>query len=207
MEIDGLQLVWLGHACFKIKNNELVIYIDPFQIEDGEKADIILITHDHYDHCSPKDIRKITKEDTIIVCNEACAKKLNKEVKIIKENESIEVLGVTIKAVPAYNTEKEFHPKGYGLGFVIELGGKRIYHAGDTDFIPEMKNLQNIDVALLPVGGTYTMNAEQAVEAAELIKPKIAIPMHYGSIVGSANDAETFKELYSGRAYILKKGE
>ena len=117
------------------------------------------------------------------------------------------MLGVIIKAVPAYNLNKEFHPKGYGVGFVIELSGKCIYHAGDTDFIPEMKNLQNIDIALLPVGGTYTMNAEQAVEAAELIKPKIAIPMHYGSIVGSISDAETFKELYSGRAYILKKGE
>jgi len=207
MEIDGIQLVWLGHAGFKIKNNGIVIYIDPFQIEDNEKADIILITHDHYDHCSPKDIEKIAKEDTTIVCNEVCASKLDRKARIIKENGSIEVLGVIIKAVPAYNLNKEFHPKGYGVGFVIELSGKCIYHAGDTDFIPEMKNLQNIDIALLPVGGTYTMNAEQAVEAAELIKPKIAIPMHYGSIVGSISDAETFKELYSGRAYILKKGE
>lgn len=207
MEIDGLQLVWLGHASFKIKDNGLVIYIDPFQIEEDEKADIILITHDHYDHCSQQDVEKIAKDDTIIVCNEACAKKLGRKTRVIKENERVEILGVKVLAVPAYNIGKEFHPKGYGLGFIIEIGGKRIYHAGDTDVIPEMKNLQNIDIALLPVGGTYTMNAEQAVEAAELIKPKIVIPMHFGSIVGSISDAETFKELYSGRAYILEKGE
>jgi len=206
MEIDGLHLVWLGHAGFKVKSNNIVIYIDPYQIEEDEKADIVLITHDHYDHCSKEDVEKITKDDTIIVCNEASAKKLGVQAKIIDAGKTIDVMGIKITAVPAYNIGKEFHPKGYGLGFIIDIAGKRIYHAGDTDVIPEMRDIKDIDIALFPVGGTYTMNAEEAVEAAELIKPRIAIPMHYGSIVGTANDAELFKELYSGRAYILKKG-
>ncbi|MCD6478623.1 MAG: MBL fold metallo-hydrolase [Candidatus Diapherotrites archaeon] len=206
MEIDGLHLVWLGHAGFKVKSNNIVIYIDPYQIEEDEKADIVLITHDHYDHCSKEDVEKIMKDDTIIVCNEASAKKLGVQAKIIDAGKTIDVMGIKITAVPAYNIGKEFHPKGYGLGFIIDIAGKRIYHAGDTDVIPEMRDIKDIDIALFPVGGTYTMNAEEAVEAAELIKPRIAIPMHYGSIVGTANDAELFKELYSGRAYILKKG-
>ena len=207
MEIDGLQLVWLGHSGFKIKSNSIVIYVDPYQIEETEKADVLLITHDHYDHCSKEDVEKILKKDTIIVCNEASAKKLGVQAKIIDVGKTIDVMGIKITAVPAYNIGKEFHPKGYGLGFIIDIAGKRIYHAGDTDVIPEMHNMGKIDVALLPVGGTYTMNAEEAVEAAEFIKPKIAIPMHYGSIVGSVEDAELFKELYSGRAYVLKKGQ
>jgi len=207
MEIDGLQLVWLGHAGFKIKANSIVIYIDPYQIEETEKADILLITHDHYDHCSKEDVEKILKEDTTVICNEASAKKLGVDAKIVKAGDIVEVLEAKINVVHAYNTDKQFHPKGNGLGFIINIAGKRIYHAGDTDVIPEMQDIENIDIALLPVGGTYTMNAEQAVEAAELIKPRIAIPMHYGSIVGSVEDAELFKELYSGRAYILKKGQ
>jgi L-ascorbate metabolism protein UlaG (beta-lactamase superfamily) len=206
MEIDGLHLVWLGHAGFKVKSNNIVIYIDPYQIEEDEKADIVLITHDHYDHCSKEDVEKVMKHDTTIVCNEASAKKLGVQAKIIDVGETVDVMGIKITAVPAYNVGKEFHPKGYGLGFIIDIAGKRVYHAGDTDVIPEMRDITNIDIALFPVGGTYTMNAEEAVEAAELIRPKIAIPMHYGSIVGTASDAELFKELYSGRAYILKKG-
>jgi len=207
MEIDGINLVWLGHAAFKIKSSGLVIYIDPFQISDTEKADIVLITHDHYDHCSKEDVKKILKEKTEVICNQASASKLGIKARILDIGKKIDVLGVKIAAVPAYNVKKEFHKKGSGLGFVIEIAGKRIYHAGDTDVIPEMHELSNIDIALLPVGGTYTMNAEEAVEAAEIIKPKIAIPMHYGSIVGSDHDAQIFKELYSGRAYVLKKNQ
>ncbi|MEM4663008.1 MAG: MBL fold metallo-hydrolase [Candidatus Diapherotrites archaeon] len=211
MEIGSIELTWLGHAGFRIKGEGLVIYIDPFQIDEPiseeEKADIILITHDHYDHCSPKDIQKISKDKTQIVCNKTTASKLKTKTTVISTNEEKNILGVKIKAVPAYNIGKSFHPKDSGVGFVIEISGKRIYHAGDTDLIPEMHDLKNIDVALLPVGGTYTMNAEEATRAAEIIKPKLAIPMHYGSIVGTRKDAQLFKELYSGHAQILNKNQ
>ncbi|MEM4598733.1 MAG: MBL fold metallo-hydrolase [Candidatus Diapherotrites archaeon] len=207
MEINGIELVWLGHAAFKIKAEGLVLYIDPFEISENEKADIILITHEHYDHCSEKDIQKIIKEKTQVVCNKSTAMKLKTNAVIIEPNQEKNIFGVGIKAVPAYNIGKQFHPKGSGIGFIINIVGTRIYHAGDTDLIPEMHDISKIDVALLPVGGKYTMNPEEAAEAAEIIKPKIAIPMHYGAIVGTPKEAQTFKELYSGRTCILNKNQ
>ncbi|MCX8190295.1 MAG: MBL fold metallo-hydrolase [Candidatus Diapherotrites archaeon] len=207
MEIDGIEFVWLGHSAFKIKAEGLVLYIDPFEISGNEKADIILITHDHYDHCSEKDLQKIIKDKTQIVCTKTTALKLKTKTITIEPNQEKNVFGIGIKAVPAYNCGKQFHPKGNGIGFILNIVGKRIYHAGDTDLIPEMQNISKIDIALLPVGGKYTMNAEEAAEAAEIIKPKVAIPMHYGSIVGSQKDAQTFKELYSGRTLILNKNQ
>lgn len=207
MEINGLEIIWLGHAGFKIKADNTVIYIDPYQINESEKADLVLVTHNHYDHCSKKDVEKIAGENTAIVCGEGCIAKLGMDAKTVSAGNSVEIMGIKIRAVHAYNKKKEFHPKGKGVGYIINIKNKKIYHAGDTGIIPEMDEIEEIDIAMLPVGGTYTMNAEEAVEAAELIRPKIAIPMHYGSVVGNEKDAESFKELFSGRTLILEKGK
>ncbi len=198
---DGVKIEWLGHAGFKIKGKNVVIYIDPYMISgDVEKADLILITHDHYDHCDPESVDKIKKEGTVIVTTGEAVKKLGAGKKI-GAGESITEKGVKIKAVHAYNIGKHFHPEGYGLGFVIRVDGLNIYHAGDTDHIYEMKNLGGIDVALLPVGGTYTMSEEEAAKAVDMIKPKTAIPMHYGTI--TSGDPEKFKKLVKSKTKVV----
>ncbi|MGQ9628044.1 MAG: MBL fold metallo-hydrolase [Anaerolineae bacterium] len=186
---------WLGHDAFRIAG-EQTIYIDPWKLpKDAPKADIILITHDHYDHCSPEDVAKIRKEDTVIVTIKAAASKLKGNFQIVKPNESLAVKEVPIETVPAYNVDKAFHPKAAGhVGFIVTVGGQRIYHAGDTDLIPEMEDIKT-DIALIPVSGTYVMTAEEAAQAAERIRPQIAIPMHFGEIVGSKRDAELFRQL------------
>ncbi|MFH0777544.1 MAG: MBL fold metallo-hydrolase [Candidatus Eisenbacteria bacterium] len=195
---------WLGHASFRIDGGR-VIYFDPFQLKkEAPPADVIFISHEHSDHCSPKDVARILKEGTVIVTTADCAKKLSGQVKTVKPGDKMTVAGLEIEVVPSYNVDKQFHQKAKGwVGFIVTLDGVRIYHAGDTDFIPEMKSLK-ADVAFLPVGGTYTMNAAEAVKAADAIKPQIAIPMHYGSIVGTDKDAETFKKKCSVRVEILK---
>ncbi|MBC7250143.1 MAG: MBL fold metallo-hydrolase [Anaerolineae bacterium] len=194
---------WLGHDSFRV-DGPVTIYVDPWQVPAGApQADLVLITHDHYDHCSPEDVRRISKADTVVVTVAAAAKKLKGDVRVVRPGDSLTVKGVPIEVVPAYNVNKRFHPKSAGhVGFVFTVGGQRIYHAGDTDFIPEMKNLQ-VDIALLPVSGTYVMTAAEAAEAAQAIKPQVAIPMHYGEIVGSKSDAERFRELYTGEVVVL----
>ncbi|MEM5869642.1 MAG: MBL fold metallo-hydrolase [Candidatus Aenigmatarchaeota archaeon] len=196
LEYEKLKIKWLGHASFKI-SNKLTIYIDPFQVTEKDKADLIFITHEHYDHCSVDDIRKLVKEDTVAVITEDCIAKLrNFKTFPVLPGKSYEVKGIKFSTVPAYNLSKAFHTRASNwVGYVIEIEGVRIYHAGDTDFVPEMKELKAIDIALLPVGGTYTMNAEEAAKAVNSFKPKVAVPMHYGKIVGSERDAERFKEL------------
>lgn len=213
-EYSGVKISWLGHDGFKIKD-DVTIYIDPFQISGGEKADIVLVTHEHFDHLSPDDIKKISTSETTIVAPKIAESGLRgircREVVVIKPGEVKEIRGVSIQAVPAYNLNKfrapgqVFHPKEDGrVGYVVKVKGVSIYHAGDTDAIPEVKSL-GVDVALLPVSGTYVMTADEAVELANTMKPKVAIPMHYGAIVGSESDAQRFKRGVSGRVEILKK--
>jgi L-ascorbate metabolism protein UlaG (beta-lactamase superfamily) len=202
---------WLGHDTFRIENDK-TIYTDPYELK-GElpKADLILITHDHFDHLSPKDVAKVAKEDTVIVTIAAAAQKLKGDVRVVKPGESLTVQGIPIETVPAYNVNKfrspgqPFHPKGSGhVGFIFTVGGQRIYHAGDTDVIPEMDDIQ-ADIALLPVGGTYTMTADEAAQAANTIQPKLAIPMHHSAIVGSVKDAQRFRDLCSMEVIILSQ--
>ncbi|MBW2707894.1 MAG: MBL fold metallo-hydrolase [Deltaproteobacteria bacterium] len=193
---------WLGHDGFRI-DSEKIIYFDPYQIEAGPRADLILISHDHFDHCSPEDVAKIQGPETIIVTEKDSAEKLTGNVRILKPGETLNLDGVKILGVPSYNTDKDFHPRKNGwLGFLVEVSGIRIYHAGDTDYIPEMKDLK-VDIALLPVSGTYVMTAEQAVKAALAIRPGLAIPMHYGAIVGSNQDALDFKNALDGKVDVL----
>jgi L-ascorbate metabolism protein UlaG (beta-lactamase superfamily) len=207
MLLGKIKIEWLGHAGFKIKD-EKVIYIDPYNVQPEEKADIVLITHGHYDHCSVDDIKGLIKEGTFILATTDCSSKLSNfqgiKVQPVKPGKKFEIMGLKIETVPAYNINKNFHEKSNEwVGYVVEIDGKRIYHAGDTDFIPEMKEIKNIDVALFPVGGKYTMDANEAAKAANAIKPKVAVPMHYGSIVGSEQDAEKFKDLCDCEVEIM----
>lgn len=195
---------WLGHDGFYVAGSR-VVYFDPWEISDGPKADVICISHEHFDHCSPGDGEKISKEDTVIVTEALAAGKLSGDVRVLKPGESVEVAGVRVTAVPSYNTDKAFHPKSNEwLGFVVEMDGIKIYHAGDADFIPEMKDL-DVDIALIPVSGTYVMDADQAIETARAIKPKVAVPMHYGKIVGSEDDAKRFAEALKDEMTVVIK--
>ncbi|MHA1266660.1 MAG: MBL fold metallo-hydrolase [Candidatus Helarchaeota archaeon] len=177
-----VKIHWIAHACFRIETTEgMVIYTDPYQIGKGEPAaDLILVSHDHYDHADKKSIKNIWKDDTKLVCPKSCAAGLSKfNAKGLDPGDSIEIDGINITAVPAYNPNKAFHPKNNKwVGYIIETSGKRIYHAGDTDIIPEMENLGTLDVALLPVGDTYTMGFADAAECSKIIQPSIVVPMH-----------------------------
>ncbi|HSR47791.1 MAG TPA: MBL fold metallo-hydrolase [Anaerolineales bacterium] len=187
-------LHWLGHDSYRI-DQPSVIYIDPWRLPPGSPAaDLILVSHDHFDHCSPEDVESIRKEDTVVVAQAAAAAKLRAPVRVLQVGKSVEAAGVRVEAVPAYNLDKKFHPKAEGhLGFVLQLGGERLYFAGDTDLIPEMETLV-CDVALLPVSGTYVMTADEAVRAAGLIRTRVAVPMHYGAgVAGTEDDAEAFR--------------
>jgi L-ascorbate metabolism protein UlaG (beta-lactamase superfamily) len=188
-----MKIKWLGHASFLIRLADKRVYIDPYAISGSHKpADLILLTHEHYEHCDASSIKKLTKTGTHILGSANAAKRIA-GCGILRCGDGVHLDDVAIKAVPSYNIGKHYHPKGVGVGYVIEQEGKSIYHAGDTDLIPEMKTLKDITVALLPIGGTYTMNADEATEAAKIIKPKIAVPMHYGTVHGSRFSADRFK--------------
>ena len=198
------QIHWLGHDGFCVEASK-VIYFDPWQIKEGPKADIILISHEHFDHCSPDDVAKISKDNTVILTEPQSAEKLSGDVRVLKPGDRVDIDGISIKAVPSYNTDKGFHPKSNNwLGFIVEVDHVKLYHTGDADFIPEMKDL-DVDIAFIPVSGTYVMDVDQAVEATRAIKPKIAIPMHYGSIVGSEADAEKFADALKDEITVVVK--
>ena len=184
------------HSSIKITKG-IIIYIDPFRInEEKHDADLILITHDHYDHYSPEDIKKVIKEDTIIVAPKTIKELNNKEnIIFVEPNKTYNIKGYKMDTIPAYNINKHFHPKENNwIGYIIEIEGIKYYIAGDTDIIPENQQIK-CDVALIPIGGTYTMDYKEASELINIIKPKIAIPTHYGSIVGDITDGEKFKKL------------
>lgn len=203
-------LQWLGHASFKI-TGEKNIYIDPFQIKKAyHDADIIIITHEHFDHCSIEDLKKVVTPETIVVTTPDCQSKFSaidiKDIQLVEPNKKYIVAGISIETIPAYNTNKQFHPHDNAwVGVVVTMNGKRIYHAGDTDKIPEMSTLKNIDIALLPVSGTYVMTAQEAAEATKQFNPKVAVPMHYGGIVGTKKDAEVFKKLCKCTVEIVEQ--
>lgn len=186
-----MKVTWLGHASFMLEGTQRV-YFDPYQLKSKlPNADIILITHNHFDHLSNEDIKKICDDNTNVVVPRGCSVDAKKIIQI-EPNKSVEINSAIVKGIPAYNIDKTFHPKKNNwLGYVLELDGVKFYHAGDTDLIDEMANIK-VDIAFLPIGGTYTMNVEQALEAAGKINAKITVPMHWGSIVGDKNDALDF---------------
>jgi L-ascorbate metabolism protein UlaG (beta-lactamase superfamily) len=209
----GVFIKWLAHAGFQIKAGGKVIYIDFEKYGDAsEKADLILATHSHTDHCDPEKIRTVLKKDTLIIAPQDCASMIGEKVKSLKPGEEVTVDDIKVRAVEAYNYKRfrspgnPFHPKGFGVGYLLMAEGKTIYHAGDTDFIPEMRKLSHVDVALLPSGGTYTMDNAEAADAAIAIEPKIVIPMHRWDA-----DPEEFKKKVETKPNIkfmmLQEGE
>jgi L-ascorbate metabolism protein UlaG (beta-lactamase superfamily) len=206
----------LGHASFQIKAKGKVIYIDLKKygnvIETSEKADLILVTHSHADHCSAEKINKVRTKDTVVIAPEQSASKIGGIIRTLRPGEEATFNSIKVKAVEAYNIKrfkapgKPWHPKGYGVGYLITVEGKTIYHAGDTDLIPEMKQLGHIDAALLPTGDKYTMDNTEAAQATTTINPKYAIPMHRWS-----TDPQQFKEKVETKSKVktilLKDGE
>jgi len=203
MSVDHIH--WLGHATFRVDDGETAIYFDPWKLPAGApKADVILITHGHFDHHSADDIAKIEKADTVFVAPPDVASKLaSKHVVTAVPGGSYQAGPITVTAVAAYNINKDFHPKSNGwVGYLVTLSnGQRVYHTGDTDVTPELHAVQT-DVALIPCGGTYTMTAAEAAAAANVFKPAILIPMHWGDIVGSRDDAEVVAKAFSGKTVI-----
>jgi L-ascorbate metabolism protein UlaG (beta-lactamase superfamily) len=212
-----MELKWLGWASWLIKTGGKIIYIDPFKGKITEKADIILSSHNHPDHCDINKINEMKKDSTIILTPEPFADAINAEPLNVGQTKKIG--NIKIEAVNAYNLKIPNHQKGKDAGFIIEAEGKRIYFAADTDLIPEMNEIKNIDIALLPIGGTFTMDIEQAVKAVNIIKPKIVIPMHYGVLeviserkpihVELKVNLEEFRKKIgnAAKAVILKHGE
>lgn len=221
MKVKGVDIEFLGHAGFLISSKDKKIAIDPYNLSNKvPKVDLILITHSHYDHCSIKDIEKIAGEETTIVVTPDSQSKITKlenvNMQIIEAGDELNFDGLKVEAVPAYNPNKKFHPKNEGwLGYLMKFDKLTIYHAGDTDKTKEMEKLTGYGkkghefVALLPVSGTYVMDADEAAEVAEMLNPNIAIPMHYGAgVAGTEEDAKRFCEMCMRkgiRAEVLEK--
>ncbi len=208
MDYRSLQISHFEHDCFRLVVGGKVVYLDPFNLKTSQslEADYIFISHGHFDHCSRKDINKIAALKTTVVAAQECAEQLKglrvKELLYVAPGQVLTLPDLTAEVTAAYNINKfrsagvVYHPQADSqVGYLLDFFGVRLYHSGDTDFIPEMAALKNVDLALLPVSGTYVMTVAEAILAAKAIKPVIAIPMHYGSVIGSLDDAYKFKDL------------
>jgi L-ascorbate metabolism protein UlaG (beta-lactamase superfamily) len=197
------KITWFAQSAMRIEHGGLRIYIDPFKLPDGlPPADILLLTHDHGDHLSPDDIAKVRTADTRVFAGPAVSSRVEAPIVELDAGDSASFKNFKVRAVPAYTTTKlrdsgePTHPKeARHVGFVFEIDEVSFYFAGDTDVIPEMDEIGPVDYAILPVSGVYVMTAEEAAEAAKIIQPSVAIPCHYGAVVGSEEDAKRFAEL------------
>lgn len=203
MKIKDIDFRWLGHDCFRLQLGDTILYTDPYKIEEGEKADIILSSHEHDDHCHVPSLKKLCSKETTLVTTPLSKEKVKDfscKKKYMTPGDSITVGDINIDAVHAYNTNKfrspgkPYHPKGKKIGFILTINGTSVYFAGDTDVIDEMEDLGEIDIAMLPISGTYVMTVDEAVEAVKKINPEITIPMHVGKGIGSLEDTKEFKE-------------
>ena len=208
--LDNIEV--FTQSSIRIKSSHGTIYLDSFQIKtEPHDADYVLITHDHYDHFSVDDIKKVAKKSTILVVParmEDDAKELANDVASIvtvKPGVYKEISGLEIETIPAYNTVKPFHPRrAEWVGYILRADGKRIYVAGDTGLTKEARQVK-CDIALLPIGGTYTMDTRKAAELANTIRPEYVIPTHYGSIVGKQSDGQTFASLVKSPVKVVEK--
>ena len=214
MLLDSID--WLGHSGFRIRVGRAVVYIDPYRVPQGSPpADLILVTHGHYDHFSPQDVERLSTDRTLVVAPPAVAERVRGRVVSLAPGEGVDDpldVRAVAASVAAYNTSKRnaegnvFHPREAGwVGYELNLRGQRLYHSGDTDVIPEMDGVTGVDVALLPVSGTYVMTPQEAAEAARRIQPRVAIPMHWGSHIGTEADARAFAEKAPVEVRILEK--
>jgi len=194
-------LTWLGHSSFRLDLGSIV-YFDPYKVNGKADADLILVSHGHHDHCDKASISSLLKDGSAIICPKSCQDNVGHDATTMQEGEVLDVWGLKVEACAAYNLRKPNHPRGMGLGYVVESDDLRYYFAGDTDFIPEMGDIGKIHIAMLPVGGTYTMDWKEAGQVVRVIQPDIAIPMHYGEVVGSQQDAERFKRKVETEAKI-----
>lgn len=193
---------WLGHSAFRVDGTK-TIYIDPYKIKGGPPADIILVTHTHYDHFSPDDISKVATNNTTLIISADAEPRFPGEVIKVKPGDRIETKDVVVEAKASYNKEKQFHPRANDwVGYILTMDGAKVYHAGDTDFIPEMEGIK-ADVVLVPVGGTFTMDPIEAAQAVMSMNVRVAIPMHWGEVAGSVEDARKFKELVGDYADVI----
>lgn len=202
-----MKITWLGHASVKIRTGDKRVYVDPYVLpKNPEKADCVLITHSHHDHCA--NVEQLRKKETRVYATKNCKKKISGQTNTIKPGGSFECHGLSVECVHAYNKGKKYHPRGEGVGFVISSEGKKVYLAGDTDFIPEMKRLKGVDVAFLPIGGTYTMGLEEAGKAANAFRPGLVVPYHYDYLEGlGVREPERLKRLVECDVRVLGVGE
>jgi L-ascorbate metabolism protein UlaG (beta-lactamase superfamily) len=210
--LDALE--WTGHSGFRLRVGRRTIYIDPYRVADGPKADLILITHGHYDHFSPQDVERLSHQGTWLVAPPAVAERVSGQVLSIAPGEALEPFtgGIEVAGVAAYNTSKRdaggdvFHPPEAGwVGYHLNVRGERLYHSGDTDVIPEMDAVAGVDVALLPVSGVYVMTPGEAAEAARRIQPGVAVPMHWGEHIGTYQDALAFQQMAPVQVRIMER--